>query len=176
MPIITRPDGSLVDDPATAAKLVTTLGLTLTTPHARPSPTLATVLADHHLDDSRASLLLDEAAPTLGERHVGSDVIALFEDSAGLDKALSTFARPHRHNDSESRFILAGTAVFGFVLPDGEQVEISVFAGELVEIPAGIEHWFRLGTDRHVVAIRLFQANPDWRAEFTGTPVQFANG
>lgn len=63
--------------------------------------------------------------------------------------------------------------IFGFVLPGGDQIEITVEAGDLLRVPAGTEHWFRLGPRRTVVAVRLFGANPDWRADYTGAEILF---
>lgn len=173
MPIVTRPDGSRIRAPRAIDAIVTTLGLTLRSVPVPRSAGLAQVLEDHYLSDTRICAILDDVEPLLGATHAGSDVVALFDDTPNLDAILTAFARPHRHNDAETRLILAGGGAFGFVLSDGAQVEITVSAGDLIEVPAGIEHWFRLTAARTLVAVRLFHANPDWRADYTGTPVQF---
>ncbi|MCR6631923.1 MAG: cupin domain-containing protein [Magnetospirillum sp.] len=172
MPRITRPDGTVLER-HDALSLVRTLGLSLSSGTPPGSAALAEVLADHHLDDARTNAILDEVAATLDGGFAGRDVVALFPDTPNLAGILDLFRRPHRHADAGSRLILAGAGVFGFVLPDGGQAEMTVAAGDFVHIPAGTEHWFRLTEHRTLVAVRLFQENPDWRAEYTGTPVQF---
>lgn len=174
MPILARPDGSRVTDAAVASSIIDGLGLTLRRAVLPASTALADVLRDRYLSDARICAILDDVEPLLGSNHAGSDVVALFDDSPNLDRILAAFARPHRHSDAETRLILAGGGAFGFVLSDGAQVEIAVGAGDLIEVPAGIEHWFRLDETRTLVAVRLFQANPDWRADYTGTQVHFA--
>lgn len=172
MPTITRPDGSAVAEAAIPAILAQLgLGYRRVTPPV--SAALAQVLADRHLGDARISAILDDVAPLLDGDHAGSDVVVLFPEASGLADILAAFARAHRHADDETRLILAGGGVFGFVLDDGAQVEITVAPGDLIQVPAGAEHWFRPDTSRPMVAVRLFQANPDWRALYTGTPVQF---
>lgn len=173
MPIVTRPDGSPVTDPATVDAIVATLGLSLRSVWVPRSAALDDLLRDRHLSDARICAILDDVEPVLGQDHLGSDVVALFDDTPGLDRILAAFARPHRHGDAETRLILAGGGAFGFVLSDGAQVEIAVGPGDLVEVPSGVEHWFRLDEARRLVAVRLFHANPDWRAEYTGTHVHF---
>lgn len=173
MPIITRPDGSRLAGTAAIDAIVGALGLTLRRVAPPPSAALADVLADHHLDDARTNAILDDYDGVLSDGQAGRDVIALFPDTPGLDGILAGFAQAHRHRDAETRLILAGGGAFGFVLSDGAQVEIAVGPGDLILVPAGLEHWFRLTEARTLVAVRLFQANPDWRADYTGTPNQF---
>lgn len=173
MPIVTRPDGSRIADARTIDTIVTALGLTLRSALLPRSAALVQVVEDRHLSDARICAILDDYEAVLEASHAGSDVIALFEDTPNLEHILAAFARAHRHSDAETRLILAGAGVFGFVLSDGAQVEIEVGAGDLIEVPPGTEHWFRLTDARTVVAVRLFHANPDWRADYTGTPILF---
>lgn len=173
MPIITRPDGSRLADAAAIDTIIGALGLTLRRVAPPFSTALADVLADHHLDDARTNAILDDYESVLGDGHAGRDVVALFPGTPGLDGILVGFAQAHRHRDAETRLILAGGGAFGFVLSDGAQVEIAVGPGDLILVPPGLEHWFRLSDARTLVAVRLFQANPDWRADYTGTPNQF---
>jgi 1,2-dihydroxy-3-keto-5-methylthiopentene dioxygenase len=171
MPTITRPDGSVVAQAAEAKRLVRSLGLGVAKVAPAASPALGRVLAGRRLTDEDSRQILAANQNLLPRNYAGADVIALFPDSPGLSDL--AFHRCHTHSDDEVRFILAGEGVFGFVLPDGGQVEITAEAGDLLSVPAGTEHWFRLGPRRTVVAVRLFGANPDWRAEYTGTTIEF---
>ena len=174
MPVITRADGSAVSESKEAARLVQALGLRVATLAPAASLALGRVLSRRRLEADDATDLLAANRRLLPPDHAGADVIALFPDTAGLDSVLAAFHRCHTHSDDEVRFILAGEGVFGFVLPDGDQIEITVAPGDLIGVPAGTEHWFRLGPRRTVIAIRLFAANPDWQASYTGTPIRFA--
>lgn len=174
MPTITRPDGSVITQAVEAERLIRSLGLGVAKAAPAASLALGRVLAGRRLADEDSRQILAANQGVLPGEHAGADVIALFPDTPGLGDLM--FHRCHTHSDDEIRFILAGEGVFGFILPDGDQVEITVEAGDLLSVPAGIEHWFRLGARRTVVAVRLFGANPDWRAEYTGTAIRFPSG
>lgn len=173
MPTITRSDGGRVSDPAEAAAIIAALGLKVSRLDLDPPAEMEPVLARRRLDSWRAEAILSELAPLLPPDRAGRDVVALFPDTEGLETILTGFHRTHVHDDEEIRLILAGEGVFGFILPDGDQVEIEVTPGDLVAVPAGAEHWFRLTERRTVVAVRLFGANPDWRTRYTDTPIRF---
>lgn len=172
MPHIIRQDGTPITAAAEINAILHALRLTVAQGESTPSDVLRTVLNTGTLSPDQAEHLLDEAKPVIGGLYQGADVIALFPQTPDLDRLEALFRRPHRHSDDEIRYILAGQGIFGFVLPDGGQVEITVAAGDLIGVPAGAEHWFRLGMARSIVAIRLFGDNPDWRADFTDTEVK----
>lgn len=172
MPTILREDRSVVTDAAEQQAIIAALGLGVAHHPFTASFPLDRVLTDHRISPDQADRLLDLALPAIGTVPLGADVIGLFPDTPDLDRLDALFRRPHRHRDNERRYILAGRGVFGFVLPDGAQVEIVVGPGDLIDVPAGAEHWFHLDGDKTVVAVRLFGENPDWQADFTGTVVR----
>ncbi|MCP3935543.1 MAG: acireductone dioxygenase, partial [Actinomycetia bacterium] len=63
--------------------------------------------------------------------------------------------------------------VFGVVLPDGKQVELTVEASEFIGVPKGTEHWFRLTERQQIKVVRYFSEVDSWQAEFTGTQIRF---
>lgn len=172
MPTIIREDGTTVTDAAERNAIIHALRLTVARGTPPPSAALDAVLAQRRVDEYLSRSLLSDSEPVIGGLYAGADVIALFPDTPDLERLEALFRRPHRHSDAELRYILAGEGVFGFVLPDGEQVEVTVAAGDLIGVPAQAEHWFRLGAGRTIIAVRLFGENPDWRADFTDTPVR----
>lgn len=172
MPTITRENGQPVTDAGERDAIIHALRLTVARGTPPPSAALDSVLAERRIDEYQSRTILADAEPVIGGLYAGSDVIALFPDTPELDTLEALFRRPHRHSDSEVRYILAGEGIFGFVLPDGEQVEVTVNAGDLIGVPARAEHWFRLSPLRKVVAVRLFGENPNWQAEFTDTRVR----
>lgn len=99
------------------------------------------------------------------------DLVVLNYETPKLDQLMGQFERCHVHDDDEVRYILSGEGVFGFVLPGGHQVELTVGAGDLALIPANTEHWFRLSQKRSIKAIRYFSTNEKWEARYTGTPI-----
>lgn len=173
MPVFRRPDSSLITDPHQQAELMATLALRVRRIGSRPSATLPQVVAARHLAPAAASALLEDFDLPGTRHYAGRDVIALFPETPDLAQLEQTFLRPHRHADAEVRFLLWGEGIFGFVLPDGSQVEITVTAGDLIDIAPETEHWFRLGEARELIALRLFSDQPRWAALFTGTVRQF---
>ncbi len=173
MAVITRPNGIAVKDDTEQQALLGALGLTFAHHPPPISPALASLLADHRLDPVRTDSILLDVEPVLGADFVG-DVLALFPERVGLTELLNTFNRCHTHANDEARYILAGEAIYGFVLPNGDQFELLLTAGNLIGIPRGTEHWFHLTEPQTLVAVRLFTGSPNWQALYTGTPVQFA--
>ncbi len=71
-----------------------------------------------------------------------------------LDALLSKFDQCHTHAEAEVRYIIAGEGVFGFVRPDGSQMELTVQPEECINVPCGIEQWFYLTASRLLKAVR----------------------
>ncbi|MGQ4647989.1 1,2-dihydroxy-3-keto-5-methylthiopentene dioxygenase [Lyngbya aestuarii] len=101
------------------------------------------------------------------------DLIVLHPELPNLDTLLSKFNQCHYHTDDEVRYIVAGEGVFGFVRPDGSQVELTVQAEEYINVPANTEHWFYLTPSRRVKAVRYFTTTEGWVPEYTGKEIRF---
>ena len=136
------------------------------------------LLAKDTLTDTEKEQLLqsldcyfDELKRTGG--YQSRDIIALHPDVPNLDTLLSKFNRCHTHADDEVRYIIAGEGVFGFVRPDGTQVELTVQPEEYINVPAGTEHWFHLTQTRRIKAVRYFTGTEGWVPEYTDTPIRF---
>ncbi len=99
------------------------------------------------------------------------DLIVLHPHIPNLDDLLAKFDRIHTHANDEVRYILDGAGIFGFVRPDGSQVELTVEAEEYINVPAGTEHWFYLTPQRRIKAIRYFTATEGWVPQYTGTAI-----
>ncbi len=108
-----------------------------------------------------------------GQGYGGCDLVVLHPEVDNLDALLETFARCHTHTDDEVRYIVDGEGVFGVVLPDGGQAELTVRAPEYISVPQGLEHWFHLTDARRIKAVRVFMEGERWAADFTGTTVRF---
>jgi 1,2-dihydroxy-3-keto-5-methylthiopentene dioxygenase len=99
------------------------------------------------------------------------DLIVLHPETPNLDGLLTKFDKIHTHADDEVRYVVAGEGIFGFVRPDGSQVELTVQPQEYINVPAGTEHWFYLTPERRVKAVRYFTNTEGWVPEYTGTPI-----
>lgn len=100
------------------------------------------------------------------------DLIVLNPAMANLDELLEKFSRPHSHTDNEVRYIVDGEGVFGFVCPDGTQMELTIQPEEYINVPAGTEHWFYLTSLRRIKAVRYFIDTSGWVPEYTETNIR----
>jgi 1,2-dihydroxy-3-keto-5-methylthiopentene dioxygenase len=96
------------------------------------------------------------------------DMIVLHPNTSNLDTLLAKFSGCHIHADDEVRYIVDGEGVFGFVRPDGSQIELTVQAEEYINVPANTEHWFHLTSSN-----RYFTNTTGWTPEYTGTKIIF---
>lgn len=97
------------------------------------------------------------------------DLIVLHSGLEGLETLTAKFDKCHTHDDDEVRYIVDGEGVFGFVRPDGSQVELLVEAGEYINVPKDTEHWFYLSSKKRIKAVRYFSDMSGWTPVYTET-------
>jgi len=97
------------------------------------------------------------------------DLIVLHPNTLNLNTLLSKFNRCHTHADDEVRYIIDGEGVFGFVRPDGSQVELTIQPEEYINVPAGTEHWFYLTDSSRIKAVRYFTTTGGWVPEYSNS-------
>ncbi len=100
------------------------------------------------------------------------DLIVLHSSVPKLDAMLSKFDKIHTHADPEVRYIIAGEGIFGFVRPDGSQVELTVQPEDYINVPSGVEHWFYLTSERQIKAVRYFTNTEGWVPDYTNTEIR----
>lgn len=93
---------------------------------------------------------------------VTADVINVTEQTPNLDAMLNKFNKEHTHSEDEVRFTVRGGGVFHIHPPGGPVFAIQVEAGDLINVPAGTQHWFDLCSDRNIRCIRLFKDTSGW--------------
>ncbi|MBW4683133.1 MAG: cupin domain-containing protein [Microcoleus vaginatus WJT46-NPBG5] len=141
------------------------------------NPETRALLAKDALSDAEKEQLLQDLDGYFEELqrtdgYQSRDLIVLHPEIPNLDTLLSKFKPCHTHADDEVRYIIAGEGVFGFVRPDGSQVELTVQPEEYINVPAGTEHWFYLTEGRRIKAVRYFIGTEGWTPEYTGTEIR----
>lgn len=101
---------------------------------------------------------------------VRRDLLQLQRGVAASEEHLARFARFHIHDDDEGRYVVAGSCVFGFALPGLGQLRLHLGPGDHLRIPAGTEHWFALGEEGILQAVRLFSSGDAMATTYTGRP------
>ncbi|HUH36308.1 MAG TPA: cupin domain-containing protein [Spongiibacteraceae bacterium] len=98
------------------------------------------------------------------------DVISIASDHPDKVALRQKFLSEHRHSEDEVRFFVAGRGLFALHLDD-KVFEVLCEQGDLLSVPANTRHWFDLGANPELVAIRFFN-NPDgWVAHYTGSAI-----
>ncbi|MDX9875164.1 MAG: cupin domain-containing protein [Spongiibacteraceae bacterium] len=98
------------------------------------------------------------------------DVISL--NASHPDKAAlrEKFLSEHTHSEDEVRFFVAGRGLFSLHI--GSSVyEVLCEKGDLISVPANTPHWFDMGSEPDLVAIRFFDNPEGWVARFTGSAI-----
>lgn len=147
-----------------------------TTPLALPDE-LERLCGQPLLDAGEQARLLAGLDPLLAglalvEPLARRDLLQLRRGVATSEAHLARFGRFHVHDDDEGRYVVAGSCVFGLVLPGLGQLQVSLGPGDHLCIPAGSEHWFALGPAGHLQAVRLFSRHAAMATTYTGRPRQ----
>jgi 1,2-dihydroxy-3-keto-5-methylthiopentene dioxygenase len=162
MAVINIPDENRrIDDPAAVNAFLAPYGIC----HERWP------LADRVDPSASPEAILAAYAPEidrLKERggYTTADVINVTPETPGLEAMLDRFRSEHTHSEDEVRFILKGRGLF-FIHPSNSPVfTLQVEEGDLINVPAGTQHWFDLCADRTIRAIRLFQDKSGWTPHY----------
>jgi len=101
-----------------------------------------------------------------------ADVISVYPDTEGLDGIRKKFLAEHTHTEDEVRIFVEGEGLFWFN-PGGEEPVFSVLcqAGDMISVPANTPHWFDLGKEPHLRAIRVFTDKSGWVPHYTESGV-----
>lgn len=98
------------------------------------------------------------------------DVVSLGPDHPQRDAMRSKFLDEHTHDDFEVRFFVEGRGLF--YLHAGDRVyAVLCSRGDLISVPAGMRHWFDMGTAPDFKCIRFFTTPEGWVGDFTGSDI-----
>ncbi|HUS23535.1 MAG TPA: cupin [Candidatus Binatia bacterium] len=95
------------------------------------------------------------------------DVISMYSDHPKKDEMRDKFLHEHTHDDFEVRFFVEGRGLFN-LRRNGKVYAMLCERGDLITVPAGTAHWFDMGPEPVLKAIRLFVVPEGWVASFTG--------
>ncbi|MDX1948136.1 MAG: cupin domain-containing protein [Pirellulaceae bacterium] len=97
---------------------------------------------------------------------VTADVINVSPATPGLDGMLAKFSKEHTHSEDEVRFTVKGAGIFHIHPKNGPVFGVQVETGDLINVPAGTQHWFDLCSDKTIRCIRLFQDMSGWTPHY----------
>lgn len=177
MAILRLENGTTYTQLSDIARELAPLNIQLNSWPVGDNPEILELLALDALDDNQKEQVLQaldgyfqQLKETAG--YQSRDLIVLHPEIPNLDTVLSKFDKCHIHADDEVRYIVAGEGIFGFVRPDGSQVEVTVQPEEFINVPANTEHWFYLTVARKVKAVRYFTTTTGWTPEYTDTEIR----
>jgi 1,2-dihydroxy-3-keto-5-methylthiopentene dioxygenase len=96
------------------------------------------------------------------------DVISLNADHPDRVALRQKFLNEHTHAEDEVRFFVGGGGLFTIHAQD-KVFEIECKKNDLINLPAGTQHWFDMGEFPSFIAIRIFTNPAGWVANFTGS-------
>ena len=80
------------------------------------------------------------------------------------------FLEEHTHSEPEIRFFVAGSGHF-VLHENGKVYDILCEKDDLIQVPAGIKHWFDAGLKPSFIALRVFTDMSGWVAQYTGETI-----
>lgn len=98
------------------------------------------------------------------------DVISLYADHPQKAAMRDKFLHEHTHDDFEVRFFVDGAGIF-YIRKDGKVYAMLCERGDLLSVPPNTTHWFDMGPEPCLKAIRLFAIPEGWVARFTGDKI-----
>jgi 1,2-dihydroxy-3-keto-5-methylthiopentene dioxygenase len=178
MAILQLEDGTTYTQLGDIARELAPLNVQLNRWSVGDNPEIHRLLAKDALSDEEKEQVLQALDSYFEELKASAgyqsrDLIVLHPEVPNLNALLSKFDPCHYHTDAEVRYIVAGEGIFGFVRPDGSQVELTVQAQEYINVPENTEHWFYLTPSQRIKAVRYFTTTEGWLPEYTGTEKRF---
>jgi len=136
------------------------------------------VLFERWTADQEFSADADQAAIIAAYRHSidrlidryefrSIDVINIRPDHPQKAELRAKFLSEHTHDDFEVRFFVDGKGLF-YLHPNNKVYIVLCEPGDLLSVPAHTRHWFDMGENPNLKAIRLFTTPEGWVAQFTG--------
>jgi 1,2-dihydroxy-3-keto-5-methylthiopentene dioxygenase len=98
------------------------------------------------------------------------DVIRLPKGTPDTAPMRAKFLDEHLHTEDEVRFFVEGSGAFYLHL--GVRIyQVVCVRGDLISVPANTLHWFDMGPDPEFTAIRFFNNQEGWVAQYSGSGI-----
>lgn len=98
------------------------------------------------------------------------DVVRVKPDNPDRVAMRQKFFAEHTHADDEVRFFVEGSGAF-YLRKEGRVFRVICERNDLLNVPAGITHWFDTGAEPRFCAIRIFTTPDGWVGNFTGDDI-----
>jgi 1,2-dihydroxy-3-keto-5-methylthiopentene dioxygenase len=119
------------------------------------------------LDPSAYQPSLDTLSRLRG--YVEQDIVELRPDTPDLDSICARFAAEHKHTDDEVRYVLDGDGIFDIRSTTDRWMRVIVEAGDLLVVPAHLNHRFLLTARKQIRCVRLFKDKSGWVPHYRAT-------
>lgn len=98
------------------------------------------------------------------------DVISVNQETPGIAALREKFLSEHIHTEDEVRFFVDGRGLF--YLHIGNKVYgVLCTKGDFISVPANTTHWFDMGPEPVLAAIRFFNNPEGWVAQYSGSDI-----
>ena len=98
------------------------------------------------------------------------DVISMGASHPEKRALRSKFFAEHTHSEDEIRFFVRGRGLFSMHVNE-KVYELTCEKDDLINVPAGVPHWFDMGDSPNFTCIRLFDSPNGWIASYTGSTI-----
>jgi 1,2-dihydroxy-3-keto-5-methylthiopentene dioxygenase len=127
--------------------------------------------------DSQETILLayDHKLSPYMKKHgyLSADVINVHKETPNIEAIRAKFLSEHTHSEDEVRFFVDGEGNFFFHLKEKNEVfKLLCEKGDFISVPKGVTHWFDLAPKYFVKAIRVFQSQEGWVANYTNSGIE----
>lgn len=176
MAILHLGNGNVETDLAAIAQRLKPLGVKLQHRDLNPIPLVSLLLERDVLNADHKQQLMElykHEFARLGrpDGYTWCDFLLIHPGSPNLQSLISNYSRYHIHTAPEAVYALMGEAIFGFVQPTGEQLQLLVQPGDFLQIDTEVEHWFSPAASLHFKAARYFSTPAGSMPYYTETPV-----
>jgi 1,2-dihydroxy-3-keto-5-methylthiopentene dioxygenase len=98
------------------------------------------------------------------------DILRVNDATPDKPAIRAKFLNEHTHSEDEVRFFVEGAGIF-YLRINGKVYMTLCERGDLLSVPAGITHWFDMGPEPDITAIRFFDNKEGWVPHFTGDKI-----
>ena len=102
--------------------------------------------------------------------YLSVDAVSIRSDHPDKAAIREKFLSEHTHGEDEIRFFVRGGGLFNLHIGD-KVYAVLCCKNDLLSVPAGVKHWFDLGENPELTAIRFFNNPEGWKAEYTGSDI-----